>query len=145
MWVVRCLVAMGVIAWTLEPAFYVTHRRWWPSEQPLSATEEAVLSVWRLYTFFDPVFEDPPAWLVYMCWIEVLLFGPLYFVSAFAIARDAWWRRHVVLPFAGALLYSTLLYYLLELSHPVPHTNAAVVLLVNAPWTLLPLLLVAAV
>jgi hypothetical protein len=38
---------------------------------------------------------------------------------------------------------STLLYCALELRAPVPGTAAAVVLLVNAPWTLLPLLLVA--
>ncbi len=147
LWAVRALVAMGAIALTLEPAFYTSHPAWWPGAagRPPTAFEAAVLRVWSLYTRFDPVFDAPPEWLVAMCWIEVLLFGPLYLVAAWAVARRTAWARAVVLPFAGALLYSTLLYYALELRHPVPGTSAAVVLLVNAPWTLLPLLLFAVV
>jgi hypothetical protein len=143
LWMVRTLVAMGVIAWTLEPAFYTSHPAWWSGAAGRAPTafEAATLRVWRVYTQYDPVFEAPPEWLVAMCWIEVLLFGPLYFAAAWAVARRPPWARAVLLPFAGALLYSTLLYYALELRAPVPGTSAAAVLLVNAPWTLVPLLL----
>lgn len=140
---IYCLWTMGIIAVTLEPAFYTSHRAWWPNERPLSWFESNVLSLWSLYTFFDPIFEQPPLWLRVMCWIEVLVFGPLYFVSAFALEHRKPWARSLILPFAGALLYSTLVYFSLELgSEAVPGTNDVVVVLVNAPWTVLPLLLV---
>jgi hypothetical protein len=84
LWVVRTLVMMGVIAWTLEPAFYTSHPAWWSGAagRPPMAFEAATLRVWRVYTQYDPVFEAPPEWLVAMCGVEVLLFGPLYFVAA---------------------------------------------------------------
>ena len=141
LWTVWTLVTMGVVAWTLEPAFYTSHPAWWAGAagRPPTAFEAVTLRVWRLYTRFDPVFEAPPAWLRAMCWAEVLLFGPLYFVTAWGLARWAAWARFVALPFAGALLYSTLLYFALELSSGgVPGTSTPVVLLVNLPWTLLP-------
>jgi|JI10StandDraft_1071094.scaffolds.fasta_scaffold915473_2 hypothetical protein len=140
--VVGVLFAMGIIAWTLELAFYTTHKSWWPRETPNGPFEELVLRVWDVYVFFDPIFDQPPLWLKVMCWIEVLVFGPLYFISAYALKSRAPWARSVVLPFAGALLYSTIVYFALELgSERVPGTNDLVVLVVNLPWTLLPIVL----
>jgi hypothetical protein len=140
------LMVMGTVAFTLELAFYTSHKAWWPRSVELTLFDEQVLWSWSWYTCFDPVFELPPLWLRVMCWIEVVVFGPLYWISAFALANRRPWARSVVLPFAGALLYSTIVYFALELgSEIVPGTNALVVLLVNAPWTVLPVLLIALV
>ncbi len=134
---------MGIIAFTLELAFYTSHPKWWPKHEPLTWFEQQVLQVWSVYTQFDPIFEDPPLWLRIMCWIEVLCFGPLYLVSAWALSRNAAWAKIVILPFCGALFYSTIVYFALELgSDRIPGTNDLVVLAVNAPWTILPAVLV---
>lgn len=135
---VATLVMMGIIAFVMELPFYTTHPAWWKgaADDPTSL----IRRVWSIYEQWDPIFNHPPLWLRVMCWIEVVLFGPLYFVSAFAVAtRSPRLLRGVVAPFAGALVYSTIVYFALELAPEsrVEGTNDVMVLLINAPWTVI--------
>merc|ERR1711916_187373 len=133
------LVFFGLVATIFEPLFYASHPQWWSGE-PVA---QWMTHLWqRLYiTPFDPIFDNPPLWLRVMCWIEVLVFGPLYLVSAYLLRVNHRLQSVVVMPFAGALLYSTLLYFFLEFWDPVPGTHTAGVLLINCPWIVLPVAL----
>mmetsp|Transcript_1215 Transcript_1215/g.1229 ORF Transcript_1215/g.1229 Transcript_1215/m.1229 type:complete len:91 (+) Transcript_1215:2-274(+) len=76
-----------------------------------------------------------------MCSIEVFLFGPLYFVCAYGLQYKLKWLPYIALPFCGALFYSTIVYFAMELIEPLPGTNMIAVILVNIPWSILPILL----
>src|SRR3989338_7590190 len=82
---VGTLLLMGCTALFFESLFYASHRGW--SHRSNSALTDVVIQIWDVYIAWDPLFADPPLWLKVMCWIEVLLFGPLYFLSAYAIYR----------------------------------------------------------
>jgi hypothetical protein len=76
-----------------------------------------------------------------MCYIEVFLFGPLYALSAYGLQNRCAWLPYVALPFAGALFYSTIVYFVMEFAYTEPGTNLFMVFLVNIPWSIFPVLL----
>jgi hypothetical protein len=129
------LVGFGLVVLVLEVPFYLSHEKWsrmnlWP----------AMPVFWKHYTQFDPIFEHPTPLIVLQCWIECLMFGPLYFLSAFWIYRREF--SAVVIPsFCGALIYSTVIYFGMELLEWMEGTNMTVVVLANIPWTILPVFL----
>ncbi len=86
----------------------------------------------------------PPLWLKVLCCIEVFLFGPLYLLTAHLLRVDPHHKllTSVALPFAGALIYSTIVYFAMEVSLSEPGTNFWLVFIVNLPWTIIPLLLI---
>lgn len=113
-----------------------------------------VPQLWRIYSQWDPLFlrKDIPSllWLRVMCTLEVILFGPCYVLCAIGLAPaqpegvHAPWLPQLALPFCGALVYSTLVYFGVELlDAPSTGANLAMVFLINAPWTVVPCLLLA--
>ena len=149
------LLMFGVVSCTIEPLFYLKHPNWFGSG---GIDEDAmILRFWRIYSFWDPAFENPPTWLKVMCAIECLIWAPLYWFAFFALfyKQD---KRHITFPFYGGyttevvllefsdlllgLLYSTVLYFVMEMLENVPGTNWTMVLLVNAPWAVAPIYLV---
>ena len=139
------------IAMVFEPIFY------FPCEWRLDvgpcgdASEDGVmLALWRIYARWDALFVAIPSWLRIMCAVEVFLFGPSYAVVAWVLERR---RRHQLplpvwfapfaLLFSGALIYSTIVYFAFEVIHEWnnPSTSLSMVFLVNAPWSVAPVLL----
>lgn len=133
-----CFVSMACIAFFLELPFYATHNGW--TGKGDTQVPSLLESVWQIYFKWDPIFAQPPAWLWLMCWIEVCVFGPLYVASAYVIWKGRQRQRDwILLPFSGALLYSTVVYFGMEFLEPVSGTNLVVVVLVNIPWSILPI------
>ena len=97
--------------------------------------------IWKIYCVWDPLFVRPPSWLQVMCVIEVVVFGPLYAITAYGLQKKAKWLPAVALPFCGALFYSTIVYFAMEFIFMEPGTNVVMVLLVNIPWSIFPVLL----
>jgi hypothetical protein len=97
--------------------------------------------IWAIYNQWDPMFWHLPMWLRVMCAIEVLIFGPLYALTAYGLQHRSKWLPHVALPFAGALFYSTIVYFAMEFIENLPGTNHMMVFLVNIPWSIFPVLL----
>lgn len=97
--------------------------------------------VWKIYNQWDPLFFSPPPWLKVMCTIEVLIFGPLYALSAYGLQVNACWLPYVALPFCGALFYSTVVYFAMEFIYMEPGTDPLMVFIVNIPWSIFPVLL----
>ena len=98
--------------------------------------------IWLFYAQWDPMFYQVPMWLRVMCSIEVFIFGPLYLLTAIGMVYDTAWFVQMSLPFAGALIYSTIVYFAMEIIENMPGTNMVVVFLVNLPWTIVPIMLV---
>lgn len=136
-------VLFGVVALTFEPAFYFGCD-WSARLCPAAQTSPVVATVrdaWMIYAHWDPLFFDVPLWLRVLCFIEVFVFGPLYLITAWGIFRRASWLPALALPFSGALVYSTVVYFAMEVLEAVPGTSMAMVLAVNLPWTVVPLVL----
>lgn len=143
----RCLVLVFyVFAFTaliFEPLYYLGCD--WNFDECYYEKSSSLVrmckSVWSIYNQWDPLFAAPPDWLKVMCYIEVFIFGPLYALSAYGLQHRCNWLSYVALPFAGALFYSTIVYFAMEFIHPVPGTNLLMVFIVNIPWSIFPMLL----
>jgi hypothetical protein len=94
---------------------------------------------WNWYARFDPIFYDPPLFLKIMCGVDGFLFGPFYLVLLYAFARRREWIRAPGLAYVGTIVYSTIVYFLVEFLDPVPGTDLAVVFWINIPYTIVPL------
>jgi hypothetical protein len=133
----------GFVALVFEPLYYFGCE--WNGETcPLAETYPFighVRDIWAIYNQFDPMFFNVPRWLQVMCMIEVFIFGPLYLITAYGFYFRSSWLHAVALPFSGALIYSTIVYFAMEAWDLVPGTNMVVVFAVNLPWTIVPALL----
>lgn len=130
-------------ALVFEPLFYYgcqwnAHTCYYASIYPFIGR---MRDIWVLYLQYDPVFFVLPLWLRVLCTIEVWIFGPLYLLVAIGMLTNATWLEMIALPFSGALVYSTVVYFAMELLDFTIGTNLYVVFLVNLPWTIIPILL----
>jgi hypothetical protein len=99
---------------------------------------------WYWYaSSIDPVFLDTPLWLRIMCAIDGYVFGPFDLVLIFALVRGRNWIRIPALLYAAAIVYSTAVYFGWELLDAPNRAEANLlgILLVNIPYTIIPLLL----
>jgi hypothetical protein len=101
-----------------------------------------IRDIWRIYAHWDPLFLTPPDWLKVLCTIEVFIFGPLYVMIAIGLQSNATWLKPIGYCFSGALVYSTIVYFTMEILESAQGTNFSLVFLVNCPWTFVPLLLI---
>ncbi len=111
----------------------------------LSATTDIFGRSWYWYArSFDPIFLDTPLWLRIMCTIDAYVFGPFYLVLIYALVQERSWIRVPALLYGGAIVYSTIVYFGYEFLDRAnrEEANLSVVLLVNIPYTIIPLLLV---
>ncbi len=77
-----------------------------------------------------------------MTGIDEWVYGPMYLVLIYAFVRRREWVRLPALLFGGAIIYSTLVYFLTEFLSEGHRANLTMVTLVNIPYTIVPCLLV---
>ncbi len=134
------LLLFGFVAFVIEPLFYFGCN--WEtkncSDSPFWAVQANGL-LWSFYADYDVLFVNVPMWLRVMCSIEVFVFGPLYLITAHAFYYRSPYLLCLSLTFSGALFYSTIVYFVMEL---FSDSNLDVVFLVNIPWSIVPVLLV---
>jgi hypothetical protein len=92
---------------------------------------------------FDPLLMARPAWWRATIWIDVLFFGPFYAFALYAFARGRDWIRVPALVWSGTMLANVSIILMEERSGATPTPNFGFVLLVNLPWLLTPLLMIA--
>lgn len=85
----------------------------------------------------DPIFQDPPRWLEIVGWYA-LLYGPAYGALAYGYWKSKPWVRNVILPLSGAMLATTGLYFIEELTGDVKPIDWALFYLLNAPYLVIP-------
>ncbi len=108
----------------------------------LHRAHDPLAVAWLLYASrWDPAFLDPPLFLRVMCGLDCFVFGPFYLVLIYAFVRRRDWIRAPALVFVGAVVYSTLVYFGWELVSERGRADLPMVLLVNVPYTLVPLVL----
>jgi hypothetical protein len=90
----------------------------------------------------DPLLmARPPFWQMTI-WIDVLLFGPFYAFATYAFVRARNWIRVPALVWSGMMLSNVLIILMEERYGQYANPDFPFVVAVNAPWLLLPLLMI---
>jgi hypothetical protein len=99
---------------------------------------------WRWYAeAFDPLLLDRLLSIRVMFGIDAFVFGTFYLVLVYAFLRRRNWIRLPALLYGSAMVYSVLVYNLMEVfGERAAETNLPMVLLIGAPYTIIPLLLI---
>jgi hypothetical protein len=91
---------------------------------------------------FDPLLLARPAWYRATIWLDVLVFGPFYAVAIYAFARGRDWIRLPSVIWA-TMLFTNVFIILFDELHGVNATpSPGIVVAANAPWLLVPILVV---
>lgn len=87
---------------------------------------------------FDPLLLARPAWYRATIWLDVLAFGPFYAAAIYAFVRGREWIRLPSVIWASMLFTNVFIILFDELKgiHATP--APAVVVAANAPWLLVP-------
>jgi hypothetical protein len=91
---------------------------------------------------FDPVLIARPTWWKATIWIDVLFFGPFYVVGLYAFIKGKEWIKTPSLIYSGMMMSNVLIILLEEFQGPHATPQPVVVLLLNAPWLLMPLYII---
>lgn len=91
---------------------------------------------------YDPLLLARPAWYRATIWLDVLAFGPFYAAAIYAFVRERDWIRIPSVVWASMLFTNVFIILFDELKgiHATP--APAVVVGANAPWLLVPLVVV---
>lgn len=87
---------------------------------------------------FDPVLLARPAWWRATIWIDALFFGPFYGFALYAFIKGMDWIRLPSVIWASVMMTNVTIILFEELvgAHATP--ERVLVLLVNVPWLLVP-------
>ena len=133
------IVAFSIFAFTS-----LIFEQWIVFGVDLRTASDPLGRAWRWYAeTFDPLLLDRLLSIRVMFGIDAFVFGTFYLVLVYAFVRRRNWIRLPALLFASAMFYSVVVYVLMEgFSKHATQTNLPMVLLIGAPYTLMPLLLI---
>jgi hypothetical protein len=136
-----CFAMFLFVAWIFEPA--VVYQCGW---EGLRECDTVTGQLWLFYAeTFDPVFLNLPFWLRLICSLDTFLFGPFYAISLYAFwcgHQESVWYIVIALPYAGGLIYSTVVYFSYEVLAESHRASLFWVFVINLPWTLAPIVLI---
>ena len=121
------------VAWFFEP--WVVYLCGWDGLETAECQRTLTGRLWLFYAkTFDPIFLNLPLWLRIVCSLDTFLFGPFYAVSVYAFwtkQQEARWYELIALPMAGALLYSTVVYFAYEVIAEADRASLLWVFVIN--------------
>ena len=91
---------------------------------------------------FDPVLWARPMWYRMTIWLDVLAFGPFYVVAIYAFTKGREWIRIPSIVYASVLFTNVFIILGEELAGPHAAESFLPIFLANAPWLLIPILIV---
>lgn len=86
----------------------------------------------------DPLLLARPVWWKVFIAVDCLFFGPCYAVFLYAFIKGKDWVRMLGIVYASVICTIVITICTEELYGPTPAVDATAVLLLNAPWFLLP-------
>ncbi len=90
---------------------------------------------------FDPALMARPVWWRATIWIDAVFFGPYYAVALYAFIKGRQFIRLPSLVWASVMMTNVTIILFEEMIGPHATPARGLVLLVNAPWFLFPLLM----
>jgi hypothetical protein len=94
---------------------------------------------------FDPLLMARPVWWKMTIWIDSLFYGPFYAFAIYAFIKGRNWIRIPAIFYAGMMFTGVIVILGEELAGPHATPHLPLVLGLNLPWLLVPLLLTARV
>jgi hypothetical protein len=91
---------------------------------------------------YDPLLLARPAWYRATIWLDVLAFGPFYVAALYAFIRGREWIRIPAVIWASMLFTNVFIILFDELKGVHATPAPAVVVAANAPWLLVPLVVI---
>jgi hypothetical protein len=91
---------------------------------------------------YDPLLLARPAWYRATIWLDVLAFGPFYVAALYAFVRGREWIRIPSLIWASMLFTNVVIILFDELKGIHASPAPAVVVAANAPWLVVPLVVI---
>jgi hypothetical protein len=91
---------------------------------------------------FDPLLIARPAWWKMTILIDVLFFGPFYGVGLYTFIKGKEWIRLPSILYSAVLITNVAIILGEEFYGSTPAPQPLVVLLLNAPWFLMPLFII---
>jgi hypothetical protein len=88
---------------------------------------------------FDPVLLARPPWWRATIWIDALFFGPFYAFAIYAFIKGKEWIRIPSIMWASVMMTNVTIILFEEMVGPHATPRPLMVLLVNAPWFLFPI------
>jgi hypothetical protein len=92
-------------------------------------------------TAFDPLLMARPVWWKMTIWLDVAFYGPFYAFAIYAFVRGREWIRIPALFYSGMMFADVFIILGEEMNGPHAAPNLPVVVMLNLPWLLMPLLL----
>jgi hypothetical protein len=89
----------------------------------------------------DPLLMARPQWWKDTIWLDVLFYGPFYAIAVYAFIRGKEWIRVPGVFYGGMLFADVFIILGEEIAGPHASPHLPVVLVLNLPWLLLPVLL----
>jgi hypothetical protein len=88
----------------------------------------------------DPLLYARPVWWRATIWMDVLLFGPFYFVAIYAFYKGRKWIRLPSIIFSAVMLTNVTIILSEEIWGPHATPHRAAVIGANASWIIFPIL-----
>lgn len=109
---------------------------------PLWPPERLVALVHWWEKTFDPLLLARPAWYRATVWLDVLVFGPFYTAAIWAYATGREWIRIPSIVWATMLFTNVFIILFDELKGVHATPRPGMVVLANAPWMIVPAVVV---
>ena len=90
---------------------------------------------------YDPLLMARPQWWKNTIWLDVLFYGPFYLMAINAFLRGREWIRIPAIFYSGMMFADVFIIVGEEIAGPHASPHLPVVLALNLPWLLLPILL----
>jgi len=88
----------------------------------------------------DPVLMARPMWWRMTIWIDALFFGPYYALAIYAFIKGKEWIRLISFIWGSMLITNVLIILSEEIAGTTPTPQLPLVILLNLPWLLMPML-----
>jgi len=111
--------------------------------QPLWPPASMVKLIHWYGNSFDPLLMARPVWWKMTIWIDSLLYGPFYAFAIYAFIKGRSWIRIPAIFYSGMMFTGVIVILGEEMAGPHATPNLPLVLGLNLPWLLVPLLLTA--
>jgi hypothetical protein len=110
-------------------------------QQPLWPPAPMVEMVHHYGDALDPLLMARPQWWKNTIWLDVLFYGPFYVFALYAFIKGKDWIRIPAIFYGGMMFADVFIILGEEIGGPHATPHLPIVLALNLPWLLVPILL----
>jgi len=110
-------------------------------QQPIWPPASMIEMVHSYGSSFDPLLMARPQWWKMTIWIDVLFYGPFYVFAIYAFVKGKDWIRVPAIFYSGMMFADVFIILGEEVAGPHATPHLPMVLGLNLPWLLMPILL----